>query len=210
MNNAVKKNKFWDNSPMIFLVLLTCGIFASVFILLRRQNNTQLPPPPAPILIAITSDKLTQGRFFGALNTPYALVEFGDYQCPPCKGQSEKVFKYVKNNSLKLRYFFHNFPLPFHTEAMPAAIGAESIIDNQQFWIAHKKLMASHDLKKEARNLKLSTSSDGKKQVDDDMKLAKSISINSTPSFFLCCPDGRVYKLGQLDQVEELMNQISK
>ncbi len=40
--------------------------------------------------------------------------------------------------------------------------------------------------------------------VDAEMTLAVNLNIPGTPSFFLCCPDGKVIDL-DLDQVQDYM-----
>jgi protein-disulfide isomerase len=203
------KEKFLNLIPVL-VIFITIVIFAATLFAMKKANDANLPAPPK--LMTFPDKKLVSGHIFGDLNAPYTLIEFGDYECPPCRGQSEKVFKYLSDNPKKLRYIFHNFPLNFHPQAMPAAQVAESIENNGKFWEMHKRLMHTTDLKQEIANLgkQVTVSQVGTKQVEQDMKLAKELSINSTPSFFLCCPDGKVYKLTQLPQVEELLRETSK
>ena len=60
----------------------------------------------------------------GSGNAPVTIVEYGDYECPYCRGDepvlSELRHKYGRN----LRIVFRDFPLKSHPGSMEAAIAS--------------------------------------------------------------------------------------
>jgi protein-disulfide isomerase len=44
-----------------------------------------------------------------------------------------------------------------------------------------------------------------KAAIERDIKQGNELMLKGTPTFYLCCPAGRMYRLDSLDQVELLM-----
>lgn len=119
----------------------------------------------------------------------------------------------------KLRFRFRHFPLEMHQYAMNGALMAEKARASGHFWEAHERLyglktkIAPEQVTKALDQLHLDTAHlseqqnrDAEKRVQADMKLAETVGLDSTPTFLLCGPDGRVLKLGSLSQVESLLS----
>jgi len=71
------------------------------------------------------------------------LIEFSDFQCPYCsraKNTLDELLKIYKDN---LEISFKHFPLPFHNNAMPAAIAAVAADQQGKFWPMYDKLFAN-------------------------------------------------------------------
>ncbi len=107
-----------------------------------------------------------------------------------------------------------NFPLEKHPNALPAAIAAESAGEQGDFWAAHDALIQSAEIPP-ARIAALmvkqpldraryaqSSATTAKRRVASDLALAQSLGLNATPTFLLCCPDGKVLELTSLNQVD--------
>ncbi len=100
---------------------------------------------------------------------------------------------------------------------MNAAITSELFNNSRQFWSIHDQLY-SLNTKVQPHNLKIVLSHmnmdynhisnaqrDGAiKRVEKDIHVGKLFGVDSTPSLFLCYPNGdvyRIYSLGQLDDI---------
>lgn len=75
--------------------------------------------------------------FSGAKDAKVTIVEYSDFQCPFCKrGYDTIETQVLKQYDGKVKFYFKNYPLPFHPWAMPAAIAAEcaKIQKPEAFW----------------------------------------------------------------------------
>ena len=86
---------------------------------------------------------MAQGMIYGDPDAPVTIMEFGDYQCPAC-GQFAGSVKpqvdlaYIETGQAKL--VFHDFPLPGHPNAFPAARAARCAGDQDQYFAYHDLL----------------------------------------------------------------------
>jgi protein-disulfide isomerase len=127
------------------------------------------------------------------------IIEFSDFQCPFCSrvnGTLETLIKdYGKDVSLSFR---HN-PLPFHNNAMPAALAAEAAREQGKFWEMHDKMFANQQnldrptLDKLAQEVGLNMGKykeamdkeKGKERIKRDMDDAAKFGARGTPNFFI-------------------------
>jgi protein-disulfide isomerase len=106
--------------------------------LVRRQ-----PPARAPIVsggATIGSDIIAVK---GESDAPVTVVEYADFQCPACgyfTTQLQAQFERDYVDSGKVRLIFHDFPLPQHRNAIPAAEAARCAADQNAFWDMHEML----------------------------------------------------------------------
>jgi protein-disulfide isomerase len=73
------------------------------------------------------------------------VVEYADFQCPACGVfattlEAGIVKDYIDTG--KVRFVFHDFPLPQHANAILAAEAARSAADQGAFWPYHDLLYA--------------------------------------------------------------------
>jgi protein-disulfide isomerase len=160
-------------------------------------------PPPAPTRIPIGSDvyKIETGNApqIGAKEPKITLIEFSDFQCPYCsraKGTIDELLKTYKDD---LQVTFRNYPLPFHNNAMPAAIAAQAAAAQGKFWPMYDKLFANQqalspaDFEKYATEIGLDMAKfkaavadpKTKATVEADMKLGNNFGVGGTPAFFI-------------------------
>ncbi len=77
---------------------------------------------------------------------PVTLVIFGDFQCPFTARLVQLIPKLEQRYGDKLRIVWKNLPLPFHREARPAAIAAETVHrlgGDKAFWTFHALAFAN-------------------------------------------------------------------
>ena len=132
------------------------------------------------------------------------IEEFADYQCASC-AQVNPVLNEIKSAyGSRIHFVFRNFPLPIHAKAYEAAVAAEAagmqnrfwdmqaqLLSNQQTWSnspSHKEIWKSYAQKigldvNKWENDMLGIAA--KTRVDEDMKRAKAIGVNSTPSLYI-------------------------
>lgn len=84
----------------------------------------------------------------GPQSAPVTVVEYGDYECPPCFAREYHVMidRLLEKYPQTLRYEFRHFPLEkIHPNALPAAMAAEAAGAQGKFWEMHKLLLSTHE-----------------------------------------------------------------
>jgi protein-disulfide isomerase len=126
------------------------------------------------------------------------VVVFSDFQCPFCSRLTPTFERLRGQYGSDLRIVFKNNPLPFHTDAMPAAeLAMEAYAQNGHtgFWEAHDMLfenqrsLSRSDLEAYGRRLGLSAAQvrraldmhTHQSEIDADMALARSVDATGTP-----------------------------
>jgi protein-disulfide isomerase len=94
----------------------------------------------------VPTGKTEDGRYFlGKADAPVTVIEYADYQCPGCgfyatnlKAPFEKDF--IETG--KVRFIFHDFPLPMHANAVLAATAARCAGEQNPaaYWQMHDML----------------------------------------------------------------------
>lgn len=204
---------------IVILVVLLAGVSFFAGTLFNKVRSLEggkepavakvTPPPqaaarPTPaVLGAEQIAKLAEtGQVKGNKDAKVTIVEFSDFECPFCSRYSTETFPQIDKTYIqtgKVRYVFHNFPLPMHANAQKAAEAAECAGAQGKFWEAHDKLFANQenltlaDLKQYAASLGLKTADfntclDSGKFKDDvaaDLSLGQSVGVSGTPAFFI-------------------------
>ncbi len=144
---------------------------------------------------------------FGKANSKVTLIEYGDYQCPPC-GEIYPVVKSITNKYInQLQYVFRNFPIAdLHPNAKAAAASAEAAGLQGKYWQMHDKLYETQndwsslsasdrtnffdslakgmglDIKKFDADM---SASNVTSKINYDIALGNKSSVSGTPTFFL-------------------------
>jgi protein-disulfide isomerase len=130
--------------------------------------------------------------------------EFADFQCPFCVRAEATLREVAKAYGDRVRFVWHDLPLPFHENALPAARAAREARKQRgdgAFWQFHDRLfgdgasqeskLSRSDLDADAKALGLdmtqwSAALDGdahKSEVDVDAAAADKLGFKGTPSF---------------------------
>jgi protein-disulfide isomerase len=127
----------------IFYVVLAIIAIAGVALLatVSQRPGTDTSGRPS-ITTTIPLDSLPAR---GKADAPVTVVEYADFQCPACgvfaTTQEAGIVKdYVDTG--KVRFVYHDFPLPQHANAIAAAEAARSAADQGAFWPYHDLLYA--------------------------------------------------------------------
>ncbi len=156
----------------------------------------------------------------GPSQAPYVLVEFGDYECGPCRAMEPRVKALLKKHEPNVALVFRDLPLTtIHPWAMHAATLANRAATAADYWAIHDLLYSA---KIDASSLRRATEAlaqctteplDGQaamSRVNESIRIAKRLGIGGTPTFALVCPGAIVRRVQRLEDVEELLNAAAR
>ncbi|MDB4931209.1 MAG: Periplasmic thiol disulfide interchange protein DsbA [Myxococcaceae bacterium] len=132
----------------------------------RRNTPAASPPPPdeESRVYAVRDD--LRAPSFGPTDARVVIQQFADYQCPFCARVGPQVARIRERYGDRVRFVWHDYPLPFHREAMLAAEAAREAYaqrGNPGFWRFHDRLFENQghleraDLERYATELGLDT-----------------------------------------------------
>ncbi len=189
-------------------VVLTAAVGA---LLLLAMRNTGVAPSAdafTPRLPANVTRAQAIGNNYAdeeSSRRPFVIVEFGDYDCPPCRSVQAPLQKFLQAHAATCGLVFRHLPLEMHPGAFKAATFAEAAREQGQFWPMHDLLyqnggrLAPKDVKRYARTLHLNwpalrsaAVTTGKARVRADMQTASALDVHATPPLLLCEPGGSV------------------
>jgi protein-disulfide isomerase len=145
------------------------------------------------------------GHIRGSAAAPVTIVEYGDYECPPCGTYEPIVTKVLQEFEGKVKLEFHHFPLTtIHPNALLAATAAEAAGDQGRYWEMHDILFASRSKWSKAADAEMQfiamasqigldpdafakslRSHETQQRVRDDMARGRGLQVEATPTFFL-------------------------
>jgi protein-disulfide isomerase len=152
--------------------------------------------PPVPVLQTIS---IAGSPAQGPADARATLVEFGDFECPPCGRMWPVVEEALKPYAGRVKYVFRENPLPFHPFAWKAAEAALAAHAQGKFFAMANVLFKSQNaldvasLKKYARQVGL----DGQRfdreldsgrwapDVRQDKREGLKHGVTGTPAFFV-------------------------
>jgi protein-disulfide isomerase len=198
----------------VLCVMAACFALVTIRALTKQAGRPEIRES----LLPMQAQQLLDGRtdFLGDPNSPATLIEFGDYECPPCRAKRKAVHEALKRNQGKLKLDFRNLPLPtLHPHAMYASIVAEAARRKGVFWRVHSSLfdlnLDDHTIRSLARDqfgssdLSPELMATARSAVEADMDLATRLHIDGTPSFLLCRPNGKVYRVQAPEDIDRFL-----
>jgi len=92
---------------------------------------------------AFTSPVVTDDdHLLGPADAPVTVLEYGDYECPYCRGAARDVHRLLDRFPGKIRFVFRNFPITqLHPHAEQAAEAAEAAAAQGKFWEMYELLL---------------------------------------------------------------------
>jgi len=159
------------------------------------------PPPEKKDVPAPEADS----PWTGAANAKVVIQEWSDFQCPFCKRVEPTIKQILQEYKGKIKFVWHDMPLPFHQDApLAAQAGREAYVQkgNAGFWAMHDKMFEAQGnpdgikragLEKIAQDVGLDMdkfksaldSGKDKARVDKDAAIASKAGISGTPSFVI-------------------------
>lgn len=81
-------------------------------------------------------------HLWGLPDAPVTVIEYGDYECPYCRGAARDVHILLDRYPEWVRFVFRNFPIPqLHPHAEQAAEAAEAAAFQGKFWEMYQLLL---------------------------------------------------------------------
>lgn len=158
------------------------------------------PPPPPPAVAAKVSFR-PDDPSRGPQAAPVTIVLFSDFQCPFCSRVEPTLAQLIQAYPSDVRIVWKHQPLPFHPNAMPAAIASEAAREQGKFWQMHdlmfqnQQQLSPANYEAWARQIGL----DGKKfqaalnsptvksRIEEDSRQGNQVGANGTPTSFVNC-----------------------
>lgn len=144
---------------------------------------------------------------FGKKGSKVTLIEYGDFQCPPCGSVYARVKAISENYKDELQFVFRNFPImTIHANAKAAAAAAESAGLQGKYWEMHDKLYEGQsawsnlsetartdyfvklakELSLDINKFKTDMASEAvASKLNFDLAVGKKAGVNGTPTFVL-------------------------
>ena len=158
-------------------------------------GSISLPFPDLP-RVEVSAD---DDPFLGAEDAPVTIIQFAEYQCPYCGKAGEVVDEVLKNYEGKVKMVYRDFPLSFHSRAVPAAVAANCAGEQDKYWEMHRLLMSNQRALEESDLVSHATalSLDMEKwntcradpaqeaEVNADMQAGAEVGVSGTPAFFI-------------------------
>ena len=157
---------------------------------------------------------------FGTPGAPVVIVVFSDFQCPYCAQEAKTLRTEVAQAyPEQVRVYFHDYPLPTHNWAKPAALAGRCVFEQEPlvFWDFHDWIFENQSSVTAANlNDKVMEFAAGKgvdalkltgciergettAAIDKSIQEGQSVGVSSTPTIFI---NGR--KLGGSHKWEQL------
>ena len=87
-------------------------------------------------------DITADDHVLGPAGAPVTVIEYGDYECPYCRGAARDVHRLLDLHPGMIRFVFRNFPIPqLHPHAEQAAEAAEAAAAQGKFWEMYELLL---------------------------------------------------------------------
>jgi protein-disulfide isomerase len=180
------------------------GLYAKLMAGARSEPPPPPPPPRPPVSNEVYKVEIGKAPRKGGQEPKITLIEFADFQCPFCARAKNTLDELLRIYKDDLGIWYRHFPLPFHSNAMPAAIAAVAADQQGKFWEMHDKLFANQQdldaasLEKYAQEIGLDlgkfkaalASPKTKAVVEADKKQVDQFGVQGTPSFFV---NGRAF-----------------
>jgi len=81
-------------------------------------------------------------HLLGPAGAPVTVLEYGDYECPYCRGAARDVHRLLDLYPGRIRFVFRNFPIAqLHPHAEQAAEAAEAAAAQGKFWEMYELLL---------------------------------------------------------------------
>jgi protein-disulfide isomerase len=151
---------------------------------------------PEPVLALSFDDGVSPVR--GAAKPAVTIVEFSDFECRFCRDVQPALKQVLESYAKDVRLVFKHLPLEGHRNALPAARAAYCAGEQDRFWQFHDALFVTGSLSpavfdQVAADLGLGltrfktclNSEQSRAAVVRDMETARSVRIDSTPSFLV-------------------------
>jgi protein-disulfide isomerase len=159
----------------------------------------------------------------GPAEAPVTVLEYGDYECPYCRGAFRDVHLLIDQHPDLITFVFRNFPISqLHPHAEQAAEAAEAAAAQGKFWPMYELLLQPYShldenelvTYAEAIGLQIArfrqdlTNRVYAARIEADVQEGLRNGVNATPKFFVNGQrvDGKVPLEGLTDMVNQAVS----
>lgn len=216
------------NSDKIFYIiitLITIVLFGGILMVASKpKTETQTTSQDTPAISINEIAGTSPNTNLPIAEAKVVLVEFSDFQCSACKSVWPILTKIKQDFGTEVAVVYRQFPLTsIHNYSYNAAKASEAAAMQNKFYDYHDALfrdqrantdpLKDEDFTSIASEVGLDiekfmqdyVSEEIKAQVDEDVKYANSLGVNSTPTFYI---DGKKVdhsKINLYDEVKRLL-----
>ena len=188
--------------PFFIVGTVALVTLASGTLLYRAKRLPALAIPENSTTSAMGGTEMVHVR--GRADAPVALVEFGDFQCPPCANLADPINQLERDYRSRLRVVFRHFPLPSHQHAREAALASEAASLQGRFWEMHDLLYREQSVWSKTPDVRVlfnayagmlglnidrfrkdMESDQAKARVGSDEQQALALGLATTPTIFI-------------------------
>jgi len=188
--------------PFVIVAAVALATLASGTILYRAKRLPALAIPENSTTSALGGTEMVHVR--GRADASVALVEFGDFQCPPCATLADPINKLEREYGSRLRVVFRHLPLANHKHAREAALASEAASLQNRFWEMHDLLYREQSVWSKAPEVRVlfnayagmlglnidrfkkdMDSDQAKARVKSDEQQALALGLATTPTIFI-------------------------
>ncbi len=148
---AAEARRRRDRMRLLAAVLTVAVVALTVALIVRARANAPVAASNVPVSQAVRTLNAPVGQtadgywYKGQDAAPVTVTVFGDFQCPSCLAAYQRIEGGIDQNYVetgKIKFVFHDFPLPMHPNAVPAAQAARAAGAQGKFWAMHDLLYA--------------------------------------------------------------------
>ena len=190
--------------PFFIVGMVALVTIASGTMLYRAKRLPALAIPENSTTSAMGGTEMVHVRGRADAPVTVTLVEFGDFQCPPCANLSEPINQLERDYRSRLRIIFRHLPLPNHQHAREAALASEAASLQNRFWEMHDLLYREQSVWSKAPDVRVlfsayagmlglnidrfrkdMESEQAKARVTSDEQQAITLGVRTTPTIFV-------------------------
>lgn len=129
--DAAKKEMMKKMGIGLGLIAIVVGIIAVVVI---------AQPEPASPDEVINNEDASPDPVKGGEDATVVVSEYSDFQCPACQAAYPVIKAVVEEYGDQIQFEYNDFPLRQHEYAFDAAVSAQCVFDQDQFFAYHDLL----------------------------------------------------------------------
>lgn len=137
-----------SGSLLPFYVLLAVIAVVGVVLVTLTLNQVATPTTTAPGAAPaanVNTATLASYPSKGSASAPLTVVEYADFQCPGCAAYATQQEAQIRRDYIdngKVRFIYHELPIPSHGNAYVSAEAARAAGEQGKYWDMHDLLFA--------------------------------------------------------------------